>query len=501
MAMIAKRLGYSVVLLEKRQHPRVVIGESSTPLSNLLLETLADRYDLPLIKPFCRWGTWQQTYPQIACGLKRGFTFFHHELGRETNFTTRDHHLLVAASPFDSIADTHWYRADFDELLVRQAQELGVDFFDRAQIEVKLQEVDRWYLSVIRDNVAFELEVGFLIDATGPRGFLHRAFGLEDKQFHALPKTSALYSHFSGVNEFAPSIGHTLPDPPYPPDAAALHHVFDGGWIWVLRFNNGITSAGIAASPQFAEKFALQEGEEAWQRVLDNLPLVKQQFANAKVEMPFRYLPQLPFLSSEVAGSNWALLPSAAGFVDPLLSTGFPLTLLGVSRLAKILEETRGSSDIALSLSRYALQTTSELEASADLIGALYANLHDFELFRTLALLYFAAASYSETARRLDRPELADSFLLCGDPVFGPRSMRLLQLARQPLTHEARQSLIQGIYELVREFDVAGLVKRPANYCYPVRAEDLYESAAKVGASRTEIDNLLVRSGFYPTVN
>jgi FADH2 O2-dependent halogenase len=41
MAMIARQLGLSVILLERGRHPRVVIGESSTPLSNLLLEELA----------------------------------------------------------------------------------------------------------------------------------------------------------------------------------------------------------------------------------------------------------------------------------------------------------------------------------------------------------------------------------------------------------------------------------------------------------------------------
>src|ERR1700716_2013995 len=47
LGMIARRLGHSVILLEKGQHPRFAIGESSTPLSNILLEQLAARFDLP----------------------------------------------------------------------------------------------------------------------------------------------------------------------------------------------------------------------------------------------------------------------------------------------------------------------------------------------------------------------------------------------------------------------------------------------------------------------
>ncbi len=48
--------------------------------------------------------------------------------------------------------------------------------------------------------------------------------------------------------------------PPYPIDDAAVHHVFDGGWIWVLKFNNGITSAGVAATDEVAAQLGFQEG-------------------------------------------------------------------------------------------------------------------------------------------------------------------------------------------------------------------------------------------------
>src|SRR5258706_15681131 len=80
MAMIARRLGCSVVLLERGAHPRFAIGESSTPLANLLLAELAHRYDLPRIAPLSKWGSWQRAHPVIGCGLKRGFPFYHHEL-------------------------------------------------------------------------------------------------------------------------------------------------------------------------------------------------------------------------------------------------------------------------------------------------------------------------------------------------------------------------------------------------------------------------------------
>src|SRR5256885_4483130 len=79
MAMVARRLGLSVLLLERGTHPRFAIGESTSPLTNLLLEELATSYDLPFLLPFTSYGSWQRERPEIAVGLKRGFTFYHHQ--------------------------------------------------------------------------------------------------------------------------------------------------------------------------------------------------------------------------------------------------------------------------------------------------------------------------------------------------------------------------------------------------------------------------------------
>src|SRR5262249_4995480 len=115
MAMVARRLGFSTGLIERGKHPRFVIGESTTPLTNLLLDELCSTYDLPEIRPLCKWGTWQQKKPQLVCGLKRGFTFYHHEFDRPFDSDTAERkQLLVGASPSDELADTHWYRPDFD---------------------------------------------------------------------------------------------------------------------------------------------------------------------------------------------------------------------------------------------------------------------------------------------------------------------------------------------------------------------------------------------------
>ena len=79
MALLLHLQGYRVVLLERGTHPRFSLGESSTPLGNLSLEEIAREYGLDWLMPLAEFGSWKRAYPDLVCGLKRGFTFVHHE--------------------------------------------------------------------------------------------------------------------------------------------------------------------------------------------------------------------------------------------------------------------------------------------------------------------------------------------------------------------------------------------------------------------------------------
>jgi tetracycline 7-halogenase / FADH2 O2-dependent halogenase len=488
VALALRRRGKSVVLLERGRHPRFAIGESSTPLANLLLEELADRYDLPRLRPLSKWGTWQRAYPEVAGGKKRGFSFFVH--GKQE----AERPLLVAASPHDEIADTHWYRPDVDHFLVREAQEAGATYLDEVHLEDARFGDEGGVLEGRRKGRALRVEARFVIDASGPRGFLHRTLGLPEAGLRWLPATQGLYSHFADVERFDDL--YPTDDPPYPVDDAALHHVFPGGWIWVLRFNNGITSAGVAATDEVANDLGLADGSAAWDRLLARVPRVREQFARSRAVIPFVYSPRVAFRCGTVTGPRWALLPSAAGVIDPLLSTGFPLNLLGIHRLLAALERDGPARDEALLT--YAKETTDELDATERLVAGLYATMQDFVLFKRTSLLYFAAASFSETVRRLGHPEKARGFLLHADARFGPTLRECAEAASGRPQGSNRQRLLRRIEEGIEPFDVAGLGDRDRNDRHPVRAEDLLAAGPKLGASEGELLRLLERCGFRP---
>lgn len=513
LAMIARRLGHSVVLLERGHHPRFAIGESSTPLASLLLEDLARRYDLPRLLPFTKYGAWRRAYPEVACGLKRGFSFFRHDQGaRFSSDAAHRDQLLVAASPNDDVGDVHWYRSDLDHFLVREAVALGVAYFDRVSLSSFSACAGGAEIEGVRRPAAdgdaeesLHVTARFVVDATGPRGFLHGQLQLGERPLTGVPRTQALFTHFTGVRPFAEVASPAFDaPPPYPVDAAAVHHVFDGGWVWVLRFDNGITSAGVAATEPLAAELGLSDGAAAWSRLMTRVPSIGAQFAHAQPTVAFTWWPRLAFQSDTIVGDGWAMLPSAAGIVDPLLSTGFPLTLLGIERIAAAIADDWGTPRFAPRIARYGERTAGELATTARLVGALYDAFGDWERFTALSHLYFAAASFGESARRLALPAAADDGFLLGErasfaTALG-RSLDLAQLVSDggAPASGARPRLFAEIARAIAPVNVAGLSDPARRHWYPCLASDLLAGAPKLGASERDVTAMLARCGFTP---
>ena len=492
LAMIARRLGYRAMLLERGRHPRFAIGESASPLAGILLEQLSDRYDLPRVRPLSAFGTWQRTYPHVVCGLKRGFTYFKHETGCPYRADEeRSNQLLVAASPSNELSDTHWLRSDVDQFLVSEAIALGVDYLDLVELDgVEWQPSGDPLLTGARQGQSLRVRAQFVVDASGPRGFLSRALGIADRGFDGYPPTQALFSHFTDVPRCDELEDFRALDPesrtPYPMDDAALHHVFDGGWMWVLRFGNGVTSAGVAVEDWLAEEVKLAEGEPAWRRLLARYPSIATQFADARPIRAFTWMPRLAYRAAEAAGERWAMLPSAAAFIDPLFSTGIPLTLLGIERLASACGQA-GLPSPSLRPGRARLYddaTLADADRTARFIAGSYAGFRDFPRFASYSMFYFAAASFSEMARRLDSPRTPRGFL-CGDADRFVSAMTRLSPAG-----DARIALdghAQDVAAAIADWNVAGLCDPEKRNWYGVDLDDTIRGAEKLGLTRKQV--------------
>ena len=343
-AMLLHRIGLGPVLIDRGSHPRFAIGESSTPVANLVLEDLARRYDLPRIAPLANYANWKRAYPEIVCGLKRGFSYFHHTFGHDFHpRSDRSNELLVAASVSNEDADTHWLRSDFDHFLAREAVALGIPYFERTSIDDVIPRGDGWELRGVTSSGAVRagepvatppesilIRAEFLIDASGDGGVLAKHLGIGPHPDGLKTRSRALFSHFTDVakwGELYMDRGGDITGHPYPCDDAALHHVFDGGWMWVLPFDNGVTSAGFSLDPDRFPRETSGSPEAEWAAMMARLPAVAEQFARAKPIVPWRQTGRIQRRLAQSAGSNWVMLPNTAAFHDPFYSTGHAFTL------------------------------------------------------------------------------------------------------------------------------------------------------------------------------
>ena len=500
MARVLATLGYDVVLLERGTHPRFAIGESSTPLANLSLERIGLRYGLADCYRLATHGRWLRHFPELRRGLKRGFTFYRHHPSEP--FASRgleSERLLVAASPNDAVADTHWVRADVDHHFVRQAVATGVDYHDRTELTGAVIDAGGARLTGHRNGERFELHADFVIDASGPGGFLARQLSIPSGLDRTETRSGLVFSHFEGVRPLR-DVVPGLPDGPFPDAWAAVHHLIDEGWMYSLGFDHGVTSAGFALTPRGLGALNAVERVDApalWRSLLERYPTVGAAFADATAVMPIAFQPRIQHRLTRAAGERWALLPHAYAFVDPLFSTGIAWSLRAIERLALSFEPEGRGRRLPRSdrLARYESLLSAEADQIDQFVAGAYDAMAHFDLFAAHAMIYFAIVSFAEARQRLVADDGAawSGFLGVGDPVTEPLPNESLQRLRHITggqwgsltgTIEARRHYAEWVANAIAPRNVAGLADASRHHLYPVDLDVLIEAHQLLGLSR-----------------
>jgi tetracycline 7-halogenase / FADH2 O2-dependent halogenase len=501
IARILSVLGYDVVLLERGTHPRFAIGESSTPLANLSLERIGLRYGLADCYHLATHGRWLRHFPEVRRGLKRGFTFYRHHPGETFADRALDsERLLVAASPADALADTHWLRADVDHHFVRQAASAGVDYRDRVEVTGIDMSASGARLTAKRDGVRFELQAAFVLDASGPGGFLARHLAIPSGLEHTETRSALVFSHFDDVRLMR-DVMPRLPEGPYPDDWAAVHHVIDEGWMYSLRFDHGVTSAGFALSPRGLASLGVGDAPDAealWHTLVRRYPTLDVLFGDAKPVLPIGFRGLIQHRLTRAAGERWALLPHAFAFVDPLFSTGISWSLRAIERLALSFERVVNGRRIPATheLERYDALLSTEADQIDRLVAGAYEAMAHFDLFAAQAMIYFALVSFAEVKQRLVPDDAAgwSGFLGVGNSVAEPlpaRSLERLRAITEKVgavgTKEARARFMDWVSQAIAPTNVAGLADPRRHNLYPVDLDVLIERHALLGMTREEV--------------
>ena len=347
LAAILAKAGLSVLLVEGETHPRFTIGEATTPDTNFRLKLLGLKYDIPEITNLSTFHDLRDNVGP-ASGVKRAFSFLYHREGQEQN-PLESHQYPTLAPPMGP--DCHFFRQDTDAYMMAAAVRYG------ATIRQQTRIVDFEVKDDIAKLVSNKGEVftgSYLVDATGMKSVLAHKFELRDDPAQYLTNSRAIFTHMVNVEHYD-NVGHPREEYKlkYPLSQSTLHHMFEGGWMWVIPFNNHadavnpLCSVGLLLNRDIHPETGMDPETEFFSFVR-RFPGVFEQFAKAKSVRNWMATGRLQYGATRLSGHRYSLLSHAAFFIDPLFSSGLVLTTAGVDMLAQQLLHAFKHDDFAV---------------------------------------------------------------------------------------------------------------------------------------------------------
>lgn len=394
LGAILARHGLRVLLVERAGHPRFAIGESTVPETTFNFRVLAARYGVPEIG----WlSTYQSARRNIgtSCGVKRAFSFVTHTPDQETPAAACDQ-FPTLSPPLGP--DLHIFRQDVDAWMLWVAMRYGA----AARQGVEVVDVELGADGVrLRTADGQRMEAQYVVDAGGIQALLPRLLGLRQEPCPLRTRSRALYTHMLGVLPYdrchAPRAEHGLSAPM---SQSTLHHLFTGGWMWVIPFDNhpGSTNPLCSVGLVLDVDRHPPDGrppEEEFRAFIERYPTVRRQFEGAVAARPWVGAGRIQFSSSSLAGDRWCLLPHAAAFVDPLFSSGLGITMTAINGIAHRLIAAKQDGDWSGARFAHVNEWTQRNIAYFDrLVRGSYIAFGDFELWNAWYKLWMLGTLY-----------------------------------------------------------------------------------------------------------
>jgi tetracycline 7-halogenase / FADH2 O2-dependent halogenase len=380
MAACLAANGASVIIADAGQHPRFAIGESTIPYTSMLMRLVSERYRVPELK-------WLTTFENVQgkitsnCGVKRNFGFVYHRAGQPQN-PAESHEFPI---PKITHTENHFFRQDIDTWMVNVAVKYGAVLRQRCLIEDVHIDENGVRLEVASGGAP--ISARFIVDASGFRSPLATKFGLREEPPRLRTHSRALFTHMVGVKPYEQTAAGSTQGNPSPWSEGTLHHVFEGGWMWVIPFDNHVRatnplcSVGINLDPR-VHPVPDCTPEEEFHQFLAKFPDIAPQFEGARPVRDWIRTPRLQYSSTQTVGYRWCLTSHAAGFIDALFSRGLSNTMEIVNALGwRLLDALR---DDDFSVERFAYVQELEqglLDFNDDLVASAYISFADYSLW------------------------------------------------------------------------------------------------------------------------
>jgi flavin-dependent dehydrogenase len=302
-AALLARAGRRVIVFEREKFPRFHIGESLLPFSMKAFTRLG------LHEKFLRAGFMKKYGGEIGAACSETGTKFYFKDGYRSQ---TDHAYQVT-------------RGDFDKMLLDHAAECGAEVHEQTSVDRIDFSHDDVELTVRSNGSSQSVRARYIIDASGRTSVLGRQFKIKKTYAH-LQKLS-IFAHYDGV--WRPEgIDGTL---------TVLIRAIDR-WFWLIPLTAERTSVGVVLDSETFKKSKLS-AEEFLEQALAEQPTIAKRMANARrvsqvfVEADFSYR------SGRLYGDRWLLAGDAAGFIDPIFSSGVFLAVFSGEKCADLLNE------------------------------------------------------------------------------------------------------------------------------------------------------------------
>jgi tetracycline 7-halogenase / FADH2 O2-dependent halogenase len=379
LATILARHNLRVLMIDKAAHPRFAVGEAMTPSTDIMMNFLSYKYSVPEIGYLSSFDNICNNISPSSCGLKRSFNFIYHQEGKKQTLQEVN---KIGVHPNSS----HLFRQDIDQYMAKVAVSYGAELLENKKIinlNIHLKGIE---VEVEREN---QFTANYLVDASGYSSLLSRKFNLRENPTRFKTYSRSIFTHMIDVKRYDDCIKSTKNvQDEIAWHQGTLHHIFDGGWMWVIPFNNHkesnnpICSVGLNLDSRRYPKVNDIYPEQEFRNFLSRFPDIAIQFENAKSVRNWISTDRLQYSSHSCMGERFFLLSHAAGFVDPLYSFGMvnackiidPLA----SRIMKAISEDNYSKNLFADIE---ILQQNLLNYNDILVNCSYISFQDFNLW------------------------------------------------------------------------------------------------------------------------
>src|SRR4029079_1759853 len=170
-----------------------------------------------------------------------------------------------------------------------------------------------------------EVRARYVVDASGRTSVLGRQFEIK-KTYDHLQKLS-IFAHYDGV--WRPEgIDGTL---------TVLIRAVDR-WFWLIPLTNARTRVGVVLDSEIFRKSKLS-AEDFLEQAVAEQPSIAKRMTNASRVSKVHVEADFSYRSARLYGDRWLLTGDAAGFIDPIFSSGGFLAVFSGEKCADALNE------------------------------------------------------------------------------------------------------------------------------------------------------------------